>query len=253
MPGSPEKPIVTAALIIIGNEVLSGRTQDANLQFLATGLGEIGVRLMEVRVIADDEGEIVAAVNALRARHDYVFTTGGIGPTHDDITAASIARAFGRKCGRNAEAEAILRAHYKPEDATESRLRMADMPEDVTLIENPVSRSPGFQVENVYVLPGVPSIMQAMFDGLKHRLRGGAPVLSKTVTAFIPESVVAPPLGELQNNRPDVEIGSYPFFRDGRLGTSLVARSPDGKALEEVAEAIRELIRDLGGEPHDED
>ena len=253
MPGSPEKPIVTAALIIIGNEVLSGRTQDANLQFLATGLGEIGVRLMEVRVIADDEGEIVAAVNALRARHDYVFTTGGIGPTHDDITAASIARAFGRKFGRNAEAEAILRAHYKPEDATESRLRMADLPEDVTLIENPVSRSPGFQVENVYVLPGVPSIMQAMFDGLKHRLRGGAPVLSKTVTAFIPESVVAPPLGELQNNRPDVEIGSYPFFRDGRLGTSLVARSPDGKALEEVAEAIRELIRDLGGEPHDED
>jgi molybdenum cofactor synthesis domain-containing protein len=253
MPGSPEKPIVTAALIIIGNEVLSGRTQDANLQFLATGLGEIGVRLMEVRVIADDEGEIVAAVNALRARHDYVFTTGGIGPTHDDITAASIARAFGRKFGRNAEAEAILRAHYKPEDATESRLRMADMPEDVTLIENPVSRSPGFQVENVYVLPGVPSIMQAMFDGLKHRLRGGAPVLSKTVTAFIPESVVAPPLGELQNNRPDVEIGSYPFFRDGRLGTSLVARSPDGEALEEVAEAIRELIRDLGGEPHDED
>ena len=125
--------------------------------------------------------------------------------------------------------------------------------EGVTLIENPVSRAPGFQIENVFVLPGVPSIMQAMFDGLKHRLRGGAPVLSKTVTAFIPESVVAPPLGELQDDRPDVDIGSYPFFRDGKLGTSLVARSTDGKALEEVAEAIRELIRGLGGEPHEGD
>ncbi len=253
MPGPSEKPTVTAAIIIIGNEVLSGRTQDANLQFIATGLGEVGILLREARVIADVEAEIVAAVNELRSKHDYVFTTGGIGPTHDDITAASMAKAFGRKFGRNDEAEAILRAHYKPEDVTESRLTMADTPEGATLLENPVSRAPGFQIENVYVLPGVPSIMQAMFDGLKHRLKGGAPVLSKTVTAFIPESVVAPPLGELQDHRPDVSIGSYPFFRDGKLGSSLVARSTDGGALEEVAEAIRELIRGLGGEPHEGD
>ncbi|NQU61607.1 MAG: competence/damage-inducible protein A [Rhodospirillales bacterium] len=244
-----EKPAVTAAVIIIGNEVLSGRTQDANLQFLATGLNEIGVRLMEARIIADVEAEIVAAVNELRAKHDYVFTTGGIGPTHDDITSASVAKAFGRAFGRNAEAEALLRSHYKPQDVTESRLAMANTPDGVTLLENPVSKAPGFQIENVFVLPGVPMIMQAMFGGLKHILVGGDPILSKTITAFIPESVVAKPLGELQEKHPSVEIGSYPFFRGGKLGTSLVSRSTDAAALETVAEGIRALIRGLGGEP----
>ena len=246
---TPAETPVTAALLIIGNEVLSGRTQDANLQFLATGLGAIGVRLAEARVIADIEAEIVTAVNELRCKHDYLFTTGGIGPTHDDITSAAVAKAFGRGFGRNAEAEAILRAHYKPEDVTEARLTMADTPEGVTLIENPVSRAPGFQIENVYVLPGVPRIMQAMFEGLKHRLRGGDPFLSRTITVFIPEGVVAKPLGEVQENHPDVEIGSYPFVRHGKIGTSLVARSADEKKLDAVAQAIRDLIGDLGGEP----
>ena len=245
----PHKKAVTAAVIIIGNEVLSGRTQDANLQFLAVGLNDIGVRLMESRIIPDVEGEIVGAVNELRAKFDYVFTTGGIGPTHDDITAASVAKAFGRPFGRNAEAEALLRGHYKPQDVTESRLAMANTPEGVTLLENPVSKAPGFQIENVFVLPGVPMIMQAMFKSLTHLLVGGDPVLSKTITAFLPESVVAKALGELQDAHPAVEIGSYPFFRGGRLGTSLVSRSPDAAALETVADGIRALIRGLGGEP----
>ena len=244
-----EKSPVTAALVIIGNEVLSGRTQDANLQFLAEGLGGIGIRLMEARVIPDAEDDIVTAVNELRASHDYVFTTGGIGPTHDDITAASVAKAFGRGFGRNAEAEKILRGHYRPEDLTEARLTMADTPEGVTLIDNPVSRAPGFRIENVYVLPGVPRIMQAMFEGLKHLLRGGAPIHARTITAFIPEGVVAEPLGRLQQDHGEVEIGSYPFVRHGRIGTSLVARSADEAALEAATGAIRDLIRELGGKP----
>ena len=180
-----ERPTVTAALIVIGNEVLSGRTRDANVQFLAAGLGGVGVRLMEARVIADVEDEIVEAINALRAKFDYVFTTGGIGPTHDDITSGAVAKALGRKFRRNAEAEAILRDHYRPEDVTEARLRMADLPEGAELIDNPVSRAPGFRVENVIVMPGVPRIMQAMFDGYKHNLVGGDPVQSVSITVAL--------------------------------------------------------------------
>ena len=164
----------TACLIIIGNEILSGRTVDANLPFLAQELGGIGVVMREVRVVPDDEAEIVGAVNALRARYTYVFTTGGIGPTHDDITAACIARAFGLPFGRNPEAERRLRAYYPPEKLNDARLKMAETPEGAELIDNPVSVAPGFRVENVYVLPGVPKIMQAMFAGLKAGLKGGA-------------------------------------------------------------------------------
>ncbi len=246
-----KKGVVTAALVIIGNEVLSGRTQDANLKYLAEGLNGIGIRLAEARVIADDRATIVAAVNELRRRHDYVFTTGGIGPTHDDITAESIAQAFKRRYGRNAEAEARLRRHYRPEDVTEARLSMADMPEGVTLIDNPVSRAPGFQIDNVFVLPGVPRIMQAMFDGVKARLKGGRRVYSKAVIAYIPEGVVAAPLEAVQNAYPETEIGSYPFFRLGKLGTSLVVRGVDQEKVNAAAEAIRGIIRSLGGVPED--
>ncbi len=236
---------VTAAIIVIGNEVLSGRTQDINVQFLALGLGELGIQLDEVRIIADIEDEIVAAVNGLRAKHDYVFTTGGIGPTHDDITSASIAKAFGRALIRNPEAEAILLANYRPEDVTEARMKMADTPEDVVLIQNPVSKAPGYQIENVFVMAGVPRIMQAMFDDLKSRLKGGQPVSSRSIDAFIPEGLVAGPLGDVQNDFPDIEIGSYPFVRNGQLGTCLVARSPDEAALDGAADAIAAMIRKL--------
>jgi len=248
----PETPTVTAALIVIGNEVLSGRTRDANLQFLATGLGVIGIQLRETRVIPDIEAEIVAAINDLGPKHDYVLTTGGIGPTHDDITSAAVAAAFDRPFGRNAEAEEILRAHYKPEDITEARLSMADMPDNVTLIDNPVSRAPGFRIENVIVLPGVPRIMQAMFDGYKHNLSGGAEVKSISITSAVQEGRAAKQLGELQEKYPDVEMGSYPFVRDGKVGTSLVARSGDLERLEAAAEGIRDIIRSLGGEPMDD-
>ncbi|MCH7937876.1 MAG: competence/damage-inducible protein A [Proteobacteria bacterium] len=244
-----EKPTVTAALIVIGNEVLSGRTQDANVQFLAVGLNNVGVRLMEARVIADVEDEIVQAINALRAKYDYVFTTGGIGPTHDDITSGAVAKAMGREFGRNAEAEAILRDHYRPQDVTEARLRMADMAEGAELIDNPVSRAPGYRVENVIVMPGVPRIMQAMFDGYKHNLVGGEPMQSVTITVALPEGVMAAPLGQLQQDHDGVEFGSYPFVRHGQVGTCLVARSADEGALDAAADALRAMIGELGGQP----
>jgi len=246
-----QKRVVTAALVIIGNEVLSGRTQDANLKFLAEGLNGLGIRLREARVIADDEAAIVATINELRRRDDYVFTTGGIGPTHDDITAEAVAKAFRRRVVRNPEAEARLRRHYRPEDVTEARMSMADMPEGATLIDNPVSRAPGFQVDNVFVLPGVPKIMQAMFDGLKARLTGGRQMVSKAVIAYIPEGVIAAPLEAVQKAYPATEIGSYPFFRLGRVGTSLVVRGVDQEKVNAAAEAIRGIIRGLGGEPEE--
>lgn len=249
-PPDPLQPrAVTACLLVIGNEVLSGRTRDANLQFLAQGLNEIGIRLTEARVIPDDEATIVATVNECRRRFDYVLTTGGIGPTHDDITAASVAKAFGVTLQRHPQAEAWLRQHYRPEDINPERMKMADVPEGATLIENPVSKAPGFQIGNVVVLPGVPRIMQAMFEGYRHRLKGGAQMLSKAIAAYVPEGVLAKPLAELQAQFKDVEIGSYPFVRNGRLGAALVLRTTDAARLAAVAEALRVVIRGLGGEP----
>lgn len=224
--------VVTAAVIVIGNEILSGRTQDTNLAYLAKELGELGIRVREARVVPDDEVEVVAAVNAARARYTYVFTTGGIGPTHDDITAACVAKAFGLPLERHPEAERRLLAYYPPEKVNEARMKMAETPRGATLIDNPVSVAPGFRVENVHVLPGVPSIMRAMFEGLRGSLRGGAPVLSRTVTAYCPEGEVAAPLAAIQARHPDVEIGSYPFMRQDRFGTSLVLRSADRDGLD---------------------
>lgn len=240
---------VTACLIVIGNEVLSGRTRDANLAYLGGRLNELGIRLAEARVIADDEAAIVDAVNACRKAFDYVFTTGGIGPTHDDITAASVARAFGVELERNPEAEALLRRHYRPEDINQARLTMADIPAGATLIDNPVSKAPGFQVENVFVLAGVPRIMQAQFEGMKDRLAGGRPVLSVTISAYVTEGDLASRLGAIQDRHPGVEIGSYPFVRDFKLGTSLVLRSPEPGLIEAAAGEVRNAIQALGGEP----
>jgi molybdenum cofactor synthesis domain-containing protein len=245
---SPERP-VTACLIIIGNEILSGRTVDANLAYIATRLGEAGIRMAEARIVPDDESAIVEAVNACRARHSYVFTTGGIGPTHDDITAACVAKAFGRRCERNREAERRLLAYYPPERVNEARMSMADMPEGAELIDNPISVAPGFRLENVYVLPGVPKIMQAMLDGLLPRLRGGARVLSRAITVLAPEGdVAAAGLGDIQARFPALEIGSYPFWRPEGPGTTIVFRGTDQAQIDAAAAALLELAAGLGAD-----
>ncbi len=240
---------VTACVIVIGNEVLSGRTKDANIPYLGARLTDLGIRLMEARVIADDEAVIADTVNACRAAFDYVFTTGGIGPTHDDITAAGIARAFGVELERNPVALALLERHYRPEDITEARLTMADIPAGARLIDNPVSKAPGFQMKNVFVMAGVPRIMQAMFEGIEDRLAGGRAMLSRTLASFVPEGLMGTPLGRIQEDHPEVEIGSYPFFRGGRPGTSLVVRGAEAARVEAAVEALRALIRRFGGEP----
>ena len=242
---------VTAALCIIGNEILSGRTQDKNLGYIGERLNTLGIRLAEVRVVRDDETAIVEAVRALSARFTYVFTSGGIGPTHDDITTACIAKAFGVAVERNPEAMRRLTAHYANSgvEFNEARRKMADIPAGATLIDNPVSAAPGFILGNVHVLPGVPRILQAMFDGVASRLAGGVPVLSRTVACTIGEGTVAAGLGDIQARYPDVEIGSYPYFRAGHFGTSLVLRAADPVLLEAAVEEVRALVRSLGGEP----
>lgn len=248
-----DKP-VTACLLIIGNEILSGRTKDANLPWLAEQLNAIGVRLMEARVIPDVEPVIVRTVNEVRTIFDYVFTTGGIGPTHDDITAECIAKAFGVKLIQHPEALARLKAHYaNPADLNAMRLRMANIPEGATLIDNPVSRAPGFQVGNLFVMAGVPQIMQAMFDGVKHRLKGGAPMLSRTVRAALPEGALAEGLASLQGQYAELEIGSYPSFRMGALpSVAIVLRGTDAHRIAEAVEALKALMRHLGAEPVEE-
>jgi len=244
--------IVRAAMVIIGNEILSGRTQDINLQYLAKGLNEVGIRLSEVRVVPDTEAAIVGAVNALRAAYDYVFTTGGIGPTHDDITAECVAKAFGRPLIRNPEAAALLEAHYARtgRELNESRLRMANTPEGASLITNPVSTAPGFQVENVYVMAGVPVVMQAMLDGLKATLQGGSTMLSRTVGGEVGEGIIAQALGTLQTKYPAIDIGSYPFYRPGGItGTNIVMRHTDAALLQQAITEAADLIRAHGGDP----
>jgi molybdenum cofactor synthesis domain-containing protein len=241
----------SACLLVIGNEVLSGRTQDANLKYLGEGLNAVGVRLAEARVIPDDEDVIVRTLDECRARFDYVLTTGGIGPTHDDITAACVAKVFGVGLEINPEARALLETHYRTTEINRARLKMAQVPVGATLLDNPVSRAPGFQMGNVFVMAGVPRIMQAMFDGFKHRLAGGAPVRSRTVSAYIKEGDLAAPLAALQERSAGVEIGSYPFVRDDRFGVSIVFRSADTGPLEAAAEEWRAVIRSMGEEPQD--
>ncbi len=243
---------VTACLLIIGNEILSGRTKDANLAFLGARLNALGVRLREARVIPDDQAVIVAAVNETRAAFDYVFTTGGIGPTHDDITAEAVAKAFDVPLIENPEARATLEAYYPAGELNEGRLRMARTPEGASLIGNPVSAAPGFQIGNVFVMAGIPSIMQAMFESLRHRLVGGRPLLSRALSVGLPESVLSGGLGALQERYPDVEMGSYPFHRKGFFGVTMVLRSTDEGRLAAAAEELHGLIRELGEEAVEE-
>jgi molybdenum cofactor synthesis domain-containing protein len=244
-----QTPAPTAAVLIIGNEVLSGRTQDANLNYIALKLSKIGIRLCEARIVADVEQEIVSAVNALRAKYTYLFTTGGIGPTHDDITADSIAKAFGVKVGEHPEARARLAAHYKSADLSAARLRMARIPLGGDLIDNPVSAAPGFRVENVYVLAGVPNIMQAMMDNVAASLTHGPAIHSLTVSGFVAESKIAEELGVIAAANPQLDIGSYPWFRMGRFGTALVTRGTDEAAVRRASDAIFALVAKYGGEP----
>ena len=234
-----------ASLIIIGNEILSGRTQDKNLSYLATWLNEIGIQLSEVRVIRDEEEEIIDTVNLLRTKYDYVFTTGGIGPTHDDITSDSVAKAFNVDLETNPQALAILKEYYKDSELTEARLKMTKMPKGAELVENPVSKAPGFKIENVFVMAGIPKIMQGMLEGAKIHLSAGKPMKSESIDVFMPESFIAEELSNLQDKFRDVEIGSYPFVRDGKYGTSLVMRSSDSKKLFDCKAQMELMISKL--------
>jgi len=246
-----ETETVSACVLIIGNEILSGRTQDANLAFLARGLNEVGIRLREARVIADDRATIIGTVNEARGKFDYVFTTGGIGPTHDDITAPSIAEAFGVELIIHPEARRILESHYPAGGLNAARLRMAQVPKGAVLLPNPISRAPGFRIGNVYVLPGVPQVMQAIFNELQHRLKGGAKLLSRSVSCALAEGTIARDLGELQERYPDLEIGSYPYFRRSDFGVTLVVRGTETARIAAAVDELMALIRALGGDPHE--
>jgi molybdenum cofactor synthesis domain-containing protein len=238
----------TAVVIIIGNEILSGRTRDANLSFIGKRCDELGIRLQEARVIQDDEKTIIDTINHCRANYDYVFTTGGIGPTHDDITSASVAKAFGVKLERNAEAVAAMESYYAPGILNEARLKMADIPQGARLIDNLVSSAPGIHLDNVFVLPGVPSIMQAMFEGITDRLTGGRPVSTISIRTDLREGDLADDLTDIQQQFSDVSIGSYPFFREGRPGVNLVLRSTEPDSIERAVTLVSDMIRQLHGE-----
>jgi molybdenum cofactor synthesis domain-containing protein len=245
----------TACLLVIGNEVLSGRTQDANIKFLATRLGEIGMPLREVRVIPDVAETIIGTVNEVRARFDHVFTTGGIGPTHDDITSECIAAAFGVPWEKHPEAWARMAAHYEPGAFNAARQRMATMPRGATLIENAVSIAPGFSIGNVHVMAGVPRIMQSMFNALAPHLPTGQPVLSCAVHARgLLEGSIAEPLGAVQARYPLIDIGSYPFYRESGNGVAIVAKGTDISAAEAAIAEVTAMIEAAGleavqGEP----
>ena len=235
---------VNAAILIIGNEILSGRTQDTNTGTLATWLNSIGVKVNEVRIIPDIEKTIIDTLNTLRTTYDYVFTTGGIGPTHDDITAESVSKAFGLKYETHKEAYKILETYYKPGEFNEGRQKMVWMPENANLILNPTSGAPGFSVENVFCLPGVPSILKSMLGGLTNSIVGGEPILSLTISLRTVESEISNALTKVQNDNQDVEIGSYPFFQAGKLGVSIVIRSEDQSKIDNCNSQILKFINE---------
>ena len=237
-----KKTKVNSAILIIGNEILSGRTQDTNTRSLATWLNSIGVKVAEVRVVPDDENMIIETLNFLRITYKYVFTTGGIGPTHDDITAQSVSKAFGKKYEIHKEAFKILEAYYKPGEFNEGRQKMVWMPEGAELILNPTSGAPGFNIENVFCLPGVPSILKSMLGGLKNKIIGGKPILSHTINLRTVESEIANSLTKVQENNNDVEIGSYPFFQAGKLGVSIVIRSEDQSKIDICNSQILDFV-----------
>ena len=234
---------VKAAVIIIGNEILSGRTQDANTSTLALWLNSLGVKIQEVRVIPDIEEVIIKTINKVRKEYKYVFTTGGIGPTHDDITASSISKAFNVKYEIHPKAFEILESYYKPGEFNKGRQQMSWMPSNARLILNPTSGAPGFAIENVFCLPGVPSILKSMLGGLKNEIIGGNPILGKTINLSTVESEIAEFLTKVQKNNKDVDIGSYPFFKAGRGGVSIVIRSEDQSKIDICNSQILEYVK----------
>ena len=238
------KKEIFAGIIIIGNEILSGRTQDTNTSTLSIWLNSLGIKVQEVRVIPDTEETIIKTVNELRKKYNYIFTTGGIGPTHDDITASSISKAFNLTYGPHKEAMSILEKYYKPGEFNEGRKKMACMPTDANLILNPTSGAPGFNVENVFCLPGVPSILKSMIGGISQKLIGGNPILSQTINLRTVESEIAKSLSEVQTKNKDVDIGSYPFFRAGKLGVAIVLRSSDQNKIDKCNLEIQNFIKE---------
>tara|TARA_A100001015_G_scaffold123953_1_gene137396 strand:+ start:520 stop:1269 length:750 start_codon:yes stop_codon:yes gene_type:complete len=239
-----KKTKVNAAILIIGNEILSGRTQDTNTSTIAVWLNSIGVKVEEVRVIPDVEKTIIDTLNLLKSTYDYVFTTGGIGPTHDDITAQSVSKTFGIKYEIHKEAFKILEAYYKPGEFNEGRQKMCWMPENANLILNPTSGAPGFYLENVFCLPGVPSILKSMLGGLTNIIVGGEPIKSHTISLKTVESEIANSLTQVQNDNQDVEIGSYPFFHAGKLGVSIVIRSENQSKIDVCNSQILKFVNE---------
>jgi len=250
---SDQSKIWTAALVVIGDEILSGRTQDRNVGQVATWLNDHGIRLAEVRIIPDDLDRIGETINELRARHDYLFTTGGIGPTHDDITVDAIAQAFGVPVIVHPDARRILEDYYRdrPGGLTDARLRMARTPDGAELLLNPSSGAPGVKMGNVYILAGVPHIAASMLEALTGKLEGGRPIVSVTVGARAPESDVADLLRETEEAHPGVAIGSYPFFKDGKYGANFVIRSDDGELARTTGDDLTKRLREAGYEPVD--
>ena len=233
---------INAAIIIIGNEILSGRTQEVNLSHLSIWLNSLGVRVDEVRIIPDKENKIINCVNELRKKFNYVFTSGGIGPTHDDITAKSISNAFNLNYEIHQEAFNILEKYYKPGKFNEGRQKMAMMPSKAVLIYNPTSGAPGFSIENVFCLPGVPSILRSMLSGINEKISGGKKLLTKTINLKTVESEIAKSLKEVQENNEEVEIGSYPFFKAGKVGVSIVLRSEQESKINICKEQILKFV-----------
>ena len=238
------KKEIISGIIIIGNEILSGRTQDTNTSTISKWLNSLGIKVQEVRVIPDVEKIIIDTVNELRKKYDYIFTTGGIGPTHDDITASSISKAFNLTYGPHNEAMSLLEKYYKPGEFNEGRQKMAWMPTNANLIYNPTSGAPGFNVENVFCLPGVPSILKSMLGDISHKLVGGEPILSQTINLRTVESEIAKSLSMVQNNNKDVDIGSYPFFRAGKLGVAIVLRSTTQSQIDKCNLEIIKFVKE---------
>jgi len=243
--------VVTACVLIIGNEILSGRTQDTNLRHIALTLNEWGIRVRHARVVPDIEKTIVDTVREVRTHYDYVFTTGGIGPTHDDITADCIAKAFDRRLVIHPEIAALIQSRPVPPDVMAARMLMARVPEGAGLIANPTGGPPGFFIENVYVMAGIPSVMQGMLSSLEGKLRGGAPIRSRSVTVYLGESQIAAPLGRIQDRYPHIDLGSYPFSRDARYGTTLVMRGTQAGDLDAMLDEVVAMIVAAGAEPQD--
>jgi molybdenum cofactor synthesis domain-containing protein len=245
----PDDANETAAVLVIGDEILSGRTQDSNSHYIAKFLGALGIDLMEIRVVADSEADIVAGLNALRARYDLVFTTGGIGPTHDDITADAVAKVFDVAIGYHPEAYALLEARYAPGEFNDMRKRMARIPHGASLVKNTASVAPGFHIGNVYVMAGVPAVMRAMLEAIAPALPRGTQMTAVTISAALPEGAVAAGLADIQNAHGDVAIGSYPFYSDGGPGTQLVSRGRNPHSVERAAQDIEALLKTLGVTP----